>query len=50
VLVTTNSDKVTKVQRRTYEDGDWHWGRIYGECKVWMPLPKPYKSEREEEE
>lgn len=45
VLVTTNTGKVTKVQRinNGYRNGGWYWGRIYGECKAWMPLPAPFK-------
>lgn len=46
VLVTTATGKVTKVQRILEPYGDksfWRWGRIYGECKAWMPLPQPYK-------
>lgn len=41
VLVTTATNKVTKVQRQFYRD-HWYWGRIYGEAKAWMPLPEPY--------
>ena len=44
VLVTTNTGKVTKVQR-IYSSGTnphWYWGRIYGGAKAWMPLPDPY--------
>lgn len=42
VLVTTNRGMVTKVQRQCY-DGTWFWGRINGDMKAWMPLPKPYR-------
>ena len=42
VLVTTNRGMVTKVQRQYY-DGTWHWGRINGGMKAWMPLPEPYR-------
>lgn len=48
VIVTTNSGKVTKVQRihNTYRDNDyWYWGRINNGCKAWMPLPRPYKED-----
>lgn len=44
VLVTTNTGKVTKVQRM-YSSGTnphWYFGRIYGGVKAWMPLPDPY--------
>ena len=44
VLVTTKTGKVTKVQR-IYDNCTnpyWHWGRIYGGVKAWMPLPDPY--------
>lgn len=44
VLVTTNTGKVTKVQRM-YNSGTnpyWYWGRIYGRARAWMPLPDPY--------
>lgn len=45
VLVTTANGQVTKAQRqRSYNNKDkWIWGRVYGECKAWMPLPKEYK-------
>lgn len=48
VLVTTDKGFVTKVQRIYYVDiytnvGSWYWGRIGGEMRAWMPLPKPYK-------
>jgi hypothetical protein len=42
VLVITNRGMVTKVQRQYY-DGTWYWGRINGDIKAWMPLPKPYR-------
>ena len=42
VLVTTNRGMVTKVQRQYY-DGTWHWGRINGGMRAWMPLPEPYR-------
>lgn len=48
VLVTTATGKVTKVQRILEPYGIksfWRWGRVYGECKAWMPLPEPYKVE-----
>lgn len=50
VLVTTSTNKVTKVQRKHHKNYDgtyngWYWGRVYGECKAWMPLPEPYKEE-----
>ena len=48
VLVTTATGKVTKVQRILEPYGIksfWRWGRVYGECKAWMPLPEPYKGE-----
>ena len=48
VLVTTATGKVTKVQRILEPYGIksfWRWGRIYGKCKAWMPLPDPYKGE-----
>lgn len=41
-IITTESGRVTKVQRQKYED-TWCWNRIYGKPKAWMPLPKPYK-------
>lgn len=43
VLVTTDKGKVTKVQRIYDKNIGWYWGRISGEMKAWMPLPKPYK-------
>lgn len=46
ILVTTESGIVTKVQRIREPYGDkafWRWGRVYGDCKAWMPLPEPYK-------
>lgn len=43
VLVTTDRGKVTKVQRIFDEFIGWHWGRILGEMRAWMPLPRPYK-------
>ena len=48
VLVTTDKGFVTKVQRIYYVDictnvASWYWGRIGGEMRAWMPLPKPYK-------
>lgn len=48
VLVTTATGKVTKVQRILEPYGIesfWRWGRVYGKCKAWMPLPDPYKGE-----
>ena len=48
VLVTTEAGKVTKVQRILEPYGIksfWRWGRVYGKCKAWMPLPDPYKGE-----
>lgn len=48
-LVTTSNNKVTKVQRIQYKNYDgnfedrWYWGRIFGECIAWQPLPEPYK-------
>ena len=46
VLVTTVTGRVTKVQR--CKNGDhWYWGRIYGQPKAWMPLPKPYRETAE---
>lgn len=48
VLVTTATGKVTKVQRiQDYGDKHiWRWGRIFGECKAWMPLPQHYKGNK----
>ena len=43
VLVTTNTSKVTKVQRLQDIDRKWYWGRILGGMRAWMPLPEPYK-------
>lgn len=44
VLVTTENGGVTKVQRiYGAHINKWHWGRIYGKVKAWMPLPKSYK-------
>lgn len=48
VLVTTDTGVVTKVQRHAFrrygsQEVTFGWGRIRGEMKAWMPLPKPYK-------
>lgn len=46
VLVTTKSGTVTKVQRMYdtyYGSPHWSWGRIYGGCIAWMPLPHRYE-------
>lgn len=44
VLVTTATGIVTKVQRRTFDEGrSWFWERIYGEPKAWMFLPRKYE-------
>lgn len=43
VLVTTNRETVTKVQRIYDPYHGWYWGRIYGGMKAWMPLPEPYR-------
>lgn len=50
VLVTTSQGKVTKVQRihNTYNKDYWYWGRILGEMKAWMPLPKGYKDSEQD--
>lgn len=44
VIATTNKGVVTKVQRifDNYNNY-WHWGRICGGMRAWMPLPDPYK-------
>lgn len=43
VLVTTDKGSVTKVQRIYDEYIGWHWGRVRGKMKAWMPLPKPFE-------
>lgn len=42
VLVTTDSNKVTKVQRKKSNYG-WRFTRV--SAKAWMPLPAPYVEE-----
>jgi len=40
VIATTNKGVVTKVQRIFDSYGNyWHWGRICGGMRAWMPLP-----------
>lgn len=44
VLITTAKGEVTKVQRMYSNYSDkWYWGRVYGQPKAWMSLPKGYK-------
>lgn len=49
VLVTIDKNTVTKVQRikmKNYNgepENHWYWGRVRGNIRAWMPLPRGYK-------